>query len=561
MVFVMLFSLASAYEKFQVISSSSSITKQIDSAAILGVQSDARMAQGAANDPTVVALEALPWIGHDIHAARVLAIGIHENLQVIVPLMEQRDALTLGQADVPKTIKALAGSMDSLDTAIAKFSAELKTVKVSELHFGLSQKVGKLQKTVSTVKTAIHEGAPLLKTAAILLNQPGKTRWFVATQNAAELRASGGLLGSFAVITIDQGKIKLEQFGADSKLLAKGKLHVDFESGVGNQWGADLSDWRDLNVSSHIPDVGQIIKDAWKEKFHQELDGVLFFSQGTVAHLVGAVEQIKIYNETLTSENTVDFLTKTIYEKFPNVKKKNAVVSELMNQLFTRLSSSKITISTLFASLSNQQNQDQIYMWSKNRETQQIIEKFKLDGGVGENLGSEVVIGLNNAGGNKLDAYLISEYSYVLGSCNQKTWDEVAGRKSTVTVTLTNNAPKSGLPNYVNPRLDLRPGQKWVPGSNREMVSIYAPIGSTDEVFKLDGQEVGAGFGESQMHPLYTIPIELAPGQTKKLEVTFIEPIVDASGKSIQKSPRLRVQRTLAGTKTVISSGSFCSVD
>lgn len=560
MAFVMLFSLASAYEKFQVLTGPGSITQDFDTTKLQSLQNDARRAHSASDDITVAALEWLPWIGSDVHAARVLSVGLDENLQAIAPLVEQRDTLALGKSDLPKTLQALSNSMDYLDSAITRFDHNLEGVNANELHFGLAPKVQKLKDVIADVQLSVHEGNPLLKTAAILLNQPGKTRWFVATQNAAELRASGGLIGSYAVITIENGKISLTDFGADAKLLNKGKLNVAFESGIDNPWGGDLTDWRDLNVSSHIPEDGQIIIDAWEEKFHEKLNGVVFFTQGTVAHILGATGEVQVKGQVLNADNAVSFLTKDIYAKFTNVKIKNQVVSSLMKQLFGKLSTTKLDPTQLFASLANPENVDTIYLWSANKKIQTEIVQKGLDGSITSQNGSHVVVGLNNGGGNKLDSYLKTDYQYKLGRCGVKTWDDIAGRESTITIAITNQAPIKGLPSYVNPRLDLRTGQKWVPSSNREIVSIYAPIGTTDEQFFIDGKDEGAQSSSSEGHPLFILNVELKPGQTKTITMKFIEPIVDATGRELDSKPSFRTQRTLGGSVTNVISGELCKV-
>lgn len=559
MAFVMLFSLASAYEKIQNVPENGSISDTFDSNYLNRLQTDARRARSAADDPTVGVLELLPWIGRDIHAARVLSYGLGENLQALMPLFEQRDAISVKSNDLPKTLNALSNSIDSLDVAITRFDGQLETVSPKDLHFGIGNKVQKLKDIIQAVRLAVHEANPLLKASAIMLNQPGKTQWFIATQNAAELRASGGLLGSYAVLNIEDGKISLTDFGADSKLLGKGALQVQFKN-VENVWGADLADWRDLNVSSHIPDDGEIIAQAWKQKFHSKLDGVVFFSQGTVAHLVGAVGNLKLKGIELTSANTVEFLSKNIYAKYPNVTQKNNAVSKLMSTLFVKISNHKIDAEGLFKSLADRRNVDDVYLWSPNETIQGQIEDKGISGSISRNSGSDVVVGLNNGGGNKLDAYLKTKYEYRLGKCGLKTWDDLAGRSATVKITLTNNAPKSGLPKYVNPRLDLRPGQKWIQGSNREVVSIYAPKGSSDEQFYIDGVEEGASFTTSNGRPLYVMSVELMPGQTRVIEVKFIQPIVNPEGENIQESPTLKGQRTLGGSTDSSQMKYICGV-
>ncbi|MFM2238396.1 MAG: hypothetical protein RL389_743 [Actinomycetota bacterium] len=559
MAFVMLLSLTSTYEKLQTLSKGD-LSESIDFEQLNSVALDTQRAASAASDPALRALEFIPWLGTDIHAARVLSIGLNETLQVLLPFVEQRDALSLNKAELPKTLKALSLSTDSLEQTVERFDEALTSVKPDELHFGLEPKIARVKSLISGVSLAINQGNPLLKSAALMLNQPGKTRWFIATQNASELRAAGGLIGSYAILTIDDGKIHLDDFGADSKLLAKGKLNVSYASGIENIWGADFTDWRDINASAHIPDDGKILADAWKQKFGQKIDGVLFFSQGTVAHLVGSAGQVQVAGETLTHENTVDFLTKDIYAKFTDVKKKNAVVSKLMEKLFQDLTENKVDAANLLKSLSNEKNVDDIFLWSADRNTQQEIQRLGLSGEVPTAAGSDVIVEINNGGGNKLDAYLKASYSYELGKCGIKTWDDLNGRESKVFITLTNSAPKTGLPKYVNPRLDLRKGQKYVPSSNLEVISVYAPVGSTDEVILVDGQDEGATFSTYREHPVYTFSVELMPGQTRTVEVTFIEPVSDTSGKDIQRKPSFRTQRTLAGTASNVKFESFCPI-
>jgi hypothetical protein len=92
------------------------------------------------------------------------------------------------------------------------------------------------------------------------------------------------------------------------------------------------------------------------------------------------------------------------------------------------------------------------------------------------------------------------------------------------------------------------------------VISVYAPVGSTDEVILVDGQDEGATFSTYREHPVYTFSVELMPGQTRTVEVTFIEPVSDTSGKDIQRKPSFRTQRTLAGTTSSVKFESFCPI-
>jgi hypothetical protein len=128
-------------------------------------------------------------------------------------------------------------------------------------------------------------------------------------------------------------------------------------------------------------------------------------------------------------------------------------------------------------------------------------------------------------------------------------------------VRVSNKAPKSGLPAYVTPRLDEDFGFAPRPkGSNRELISIYGPVGSEDAGFFVDGEEYFASAGIDRSHPVWVFDVELQPGESKVVKVKFLEPIAVQNGELLKGKPTLTPPVLLNPARVVVNAGPTCSL-
>jgi hypothetical protein len=92
-----------------------------------------------------------------------------------------------------------------------------------------------------------------------------------------------------------------------------------------------------------------------------------------------------------------------------------------------------------------------------------------------------------------------------------------------VTITLTNNAPASGLPPYVDGRLD-KPSYTVKPGDNRLAVSYFATQGATMQSATFAGRPATGRIGTELGHPVYNIDVELPRGTSRTIVLQLSEP-------------------------------------
>jgi hypothetical protein len=523
-------------------------------------------ANSAANDPVVQLFGYAPIIGNDIRAASIVASDgslVLQASQEVTSLAGQLISDGIGKKPIknPALVSSLNDSMSELDDAIQKLNVDLQSVNERELHFGLETKVASAKASLSSLSVASSRLTPLVQVATTVLEQKGKKRWFVAIQNLAELRGTGGIVGAFAILTSEEGKLKLEKYGSDKYLLNAGLINYkNYPEELRDLWGVDLSDWRDINASAHAPYAGELLADGWEQISGQRVDGVLFIGQGVASQLSGAVGAIEVRGVTVDKDNAVDFLGKDIYAIFTDVKAKDAVVGELAAEMFKRLISGGVQAGGLLAAAGADNTGDRVMAWSRDKETQQVFSRLKIAGEVSSNFGPDALVTLNNAGGNKLDAYTDVKVDYLLGICNVDTFTGYQGRKSRITVEVTNNAPPKGLPFYVDMRLDDNFGEPRPKGSNREIVTIYGPVGSEAESFTVDGVEDFAMTGIERNRPLWIFDLQMLPGTTKKIVLNLVEPINDDNLEKLSGKPKLTGPIMFNAPKLTTSTNGECSL-
>jgi len=564
---LMVVSLQSAVDEVQDLRSAAQ-SKDLGAISVgLGEAADAiSMADSSANDPIVQLFGLAPIIGSDIKAASIVSSDGHLVLQAAEEVTSVANQLVrsgIGKKPITDTalVSSLRDGMSQLDTAVQKLNVDLSSVDEGALHFGLDSKIKSAKEIVSSVAVASSRLTPLIQVGTTVIEQPGKKRWFVSIQNLAELRGTGGITGAYAVITTDNGKLKLEDYGSDKRLLKYGRIDFsNYPEDLKELWGVDLADWRDINASAHAPYAAQLLADGWQQKRKQRVDGVLFIGQGVVSQLSGAVGAIDVRGVVVDKDNAVEFLAKDIYARFTNVKVKDAVVGELASEMFKRLIAGKISGTGLFAAAANDKTGDRVMAWSRDKSTQQVFSKYQVSGEVSTAFGPQVGITLNNAGGNKLDAYTTFKADYFLGICNVDTFTGYQGRKSRVTIDLSNNSPKSGLPAYVDMRLDDDFGEPRPKGSNRELVTIYGPVGSEAESITVDGVEEFAINGVDRNRPLWIFDFNMLPGTTKQIVLNLVEPINDDNLEKLSGSPSLVGPVMLNAPSLSSSTSGECSL-
>jgi len=422
------------------------------------------------------------------------------------------------------------GALQGLGPAVVSVSSAVDQARVSMVKIGTGGLIGKLSHGISQLKSALdsvqpplHGAAPVLSVLPAMLGAHGQRTWFVGLENLAEARGIGGFMGGFAVVTTDNGSIKLARAASIATLSGSRIPTTSLPAGLVNMWGSDLTEWAGLNLSPHFPYTGSLVVDGWKARGGGALDGVVFLDQPTVAALLAGTGPVTVRGTTVSSGNVVQFLTRDIYARYPNAAAKDAVAIELVRAVFARLSAGQFDLVKTLKAMRGPAGDGGVLAYSTHPDEEAALANVSLGGVLPETPGPTAMAVINNGSGNKLESYLRIVVDYVQGDCVNPV------RTGDITVVMTNTAP-AGLPSYVTERNDLLPGQSRPPlGSTREILDVYGPVGSTAVAVSLDGQAAAFSIGVDRRHPTWRVDVELAPGQTRTVEVQFLQQLEPSS--------------------------------
>jgi Protein of unknown function (DUF4012) len=469
----------------------------------------------------------IPYVGQPFRATQELTAAVVElTTRVLVPAAKagvglspeklrpsgkQIDLAALTAARIPLA-QAAASAKDVMATVDAIAPAGYLS-SVDNARQTLRQQTAELSDLLNRMQTA----ATLLPS---MLGGQSARRYFVGFQTNAEARGTGGLLGAYGLLEADQGNINFDTLSSNKELSYMGApldLGPDFTKLYSNY--NSTTSWVNSNISPNFPYTGQIWQSLWQQQSGQKVDGAIATDPVALSYLLDAVGPITLKGgEVVNKDNVVRLSESEAYLRFADDNKARKaylqeIASSVVSKVFAGGGGSTVK---LLEALGRAAGEGRLAVWSDVPGEEQLLAGTPLGRTVPATAAPYANLVVNNAAGNKLDYYLSRKLSYVAESCTGPT------RISTVRVTLTNEAPTSGLPRYVNGRVDEDP--QGPPGTSRSLMSLYATSGAQLRSVSIDGVPTTVEVGSELGHPVYTANLQIPPGTTRVLTYQLIEP-------------------------------------
>lgn len=397
-----------------------------------------------------------------------------------------------------------------------------------------------------------------------LLGEDEPTTYLALFTTPVEARATLGFPGNFAEITFDDGAFEMTRFGRIRDLNYALPPDGAVLEGVNEylaRYGQHRPDleWRNITMSPDLPTVAEVVRALYPQSGGRPIDGVLVIDPTALAALLQFTGPVVVpgMSEPLTSENAADYLLRDQYLDYDETPERIDALEDLAEVTFRRLSEGDLPgIGGLREALGPAVEQKHLQLWIFDSDAAPILDQLGLSGRYPPVEGDFIGVTTTNAAGNKIDLFLERHLSY------EVRWDPSTGRlEATATVTLTNNAPASGLPPYVigNVR-DERPGEQPMPdGWNHTFVTLYTPW--EDEGTSLDGEPVGVAVHDELGRRALSTYVSLAPGQTSTLTfklsgtLSTSKYLLDLAAQPMVRAERASVRIRVAGGPRVATSG------
>jgi hypothetical protein len=491
------------------------------------IQHEARAAKSLTSDALWTGLSHVPLLGRTLAASTDLADSVQRLAdQTLAPLINVSKGLD------PKNLRKPDGSIDlarltragpDIDRANSSLTATIAAIKKESLrgvlgpvvkaHNQLTDELSGLTGTIDTANRAAKIGPAML-------GAKGVRRYLMVFQTPAESRGTGGLVGSFAIIKIANGKITREQTGSDTELKDSTTAVVDFGAEFNKRYANtdEALAWRNANFTPHYPYAAEIWQRLWEKQTGEKLDGVLSADPITLGYLLDVAGPITLSDgETINGQNAATWSMVTSYARYPdptNQTERKALSVELATHTLDKLTSGNGGSTALLKVLGRAAGERRLLVWSAHPAEEAVLSGTPLAGELPNAPGPSTAFIIRNRSGSKLDYYVERKLDYRVLSCSSKK------RVVQVTATLTNTAPQ-GLPAYVLARAD---NQKVPYGTDRVVTSIYATKGSTLNAVWVNGKRASTNAAMERGLPVYGNDLELPIGKPQTITLQMTEP-------------------------------------
>ena len=462
------------------------------------------------------AVRGLARIGSDISAAGVeITAGVSELPDGLDSLAPRHGVIPVGAAI--RLAPAVRRARTSLDDAQRVADGLPHSLLLPPVEEAAGVVRDKLRGAVALARSA----DALLRILPEFAGENGTRRYFVAAQNPAELRGTGGLIGEYAILTASEGRLSLGRF-RDIKTLR----NLTPESGpplpkdLPDIYGTDpASFWTSTNVMPDVPTAASLIENLYARVGHGRLDGTIFVDPQALPYLLQATGPVRSreLGVTLDSKNVVSYVTNDAYFQFGDESgaRKEALgvaAGDIWREFVAHAPPEQALRALVGAGASGN-----ITIHSTNSAVEDGLETAGIAGEFRATVGDFLGMTMVNWAGNKVDYYMrpSARYDISLGPHGSAT--------ATAVIELENQAPKHARPGYA---LGPFEGESHKllhlgPGDDYGTVSLYCPDDCLLNSMSENGKPIPVGPYFEQGLRLYTMDLRIGPQQTNTYEANL----------------------------------------
>jgi hypothetical protein len=344
----------------------------------------------------------LPLVGRPISLSTNLLAVANNISQAAVSLNQKLQ----NNESVTEHIVFIDGQIEETLPYLEKAAKDLSKININKLPPELQDYFLILQSNLPQLTGSLQNLQEVFDILLEVLGHDQEKRYLVLFQNDNEIRATGGFIGSFALLDIYQGEIKhLEipeggtyDLEAGQTIKIKAPQALSLINPYFNIWDANW--WPDFPTSAE--------KIRW---FYQNfggsaIDGVMAINASVLQELLSVVGPIELpeYNLTITADNFFAVIQEEVefnYDKAENSPK--AIIADLTPVVLDRLLSGQEKQKEIVEVLVNQLATKDIQMYLTDSTTQKKIHQFGWSGAILNNQKDYLQVVNTNIAGGKTD--------------------------------------------------------------------------------------------------------------------------------------------------------------
>jgi hypothetical protein len=489
-----------------------------------------RSAADEARSPWMSITGMIPILGRTPRAVRAIADGGLDVAEAaagvaraVVDLPGGLGALSPTAAGGIPTdrLGGIAGALALGDRLTGRAVASLEAAPDGLILPSVASALDAARTQIEGIHRELDAASRIVQRLPAFLGADGPRHYFVGASTPAELRGTGGVIGAYAILTIDHGHLILSHFRPTHSLprpdvqqvpspSAEYSTNYDFfRNGVGF--------WLNANMTPDFPLAAKAIWLGYRQAKGETLDGIIVadpFALQALMRVTGPVRMAKT-GIKVSKHNVVAFMTNQAYALFKTHAERQLVLGRVAVSVLRSFLDAKGDPLGQLRALISAFKDGHVKVWTSDPALEEGLALTSA-GGAFRPSGTDLVSVITNSfSGTKLDFWQ-----------RRTIVDDVqlgpAGAASaSLVVELANGAPTSGYPRYV-----IGPFQHFStqPGQNVTLVHLYCGIGCQLQGASEGGKPIQLGRFQELGYPFYEDYVRTNAGDTARIAANLLLP-------------------------------------
>ena len=469
----------------------------------------------------------IPYLGNTPDAIRAIADAGVETADAatvlagaVADLPGGLGALAPTQAGIP--LDGLAGITSAITRADQLTGTALATLGAASTTFLLSPVASAradAQAQLSDLHRQLHAGSLILQGLPSFLGANEPRHYFFGASNPAELRGTGGLIGAYSVLTIDEGRLSFSAFRPIGTLPILNVADVPSPSAeYSRNWDfyrTGQGVWQSINMTRDFPLAANETWLAYRAAFGQTLDGVIVADPFALEALMRVTDPISVASAgvKLTRHNIVPFVTNQAYALFDTNKQRKLVLGRVAVAVLDGFLRARGSALPRIRALLHAFADGHVQAWSVDPAMEQGLALTSVGGAFRPSGTDAFSVVTNSASGTKLDFYQQRTVTYEVQLGPEGT------ATASLRVDLLNDSPTSGYPPYV-----IGPYKTYSrkPGQNVAVVDLYCDRGCVLQGATQGGEPVELGRYTQEGYPFFEDYVRTNSGDTATIATDLL---------------------------------------
>ncbi|WP_432561082.1 DUF4012 domain-containing protein [Kineococcus sp. SYSU DK003] len=484
-----------------------------------GLDEDAAAADRATRQFPYRLAEHVPWVGDQLsavrggaHAAALLTAPLPQALQTAGNVVSD-GLVSADQAVDVAGLAQLTPIVTDYRTRIAQARESLHAGESPAVLSLISDRLDPVTAQLDEIAGPLDTAAQVLPQLPSLLGADGARTYLVAFTNPAEIRPVQGIVGAYAYLSVDQGKISLTTTGTDGDLY---DARADV-SAVGPEfaalYGEDASLVQNLTVGGSADEAGVLASSLVTDAGLPAPDVVVFVDPVGLGQLLGpdhAALELGPFGQVATADVARVLMYDAYVTYGANQAARKAFLAATSAAAFQAVLSDGLSTATLDGA-QEAVDSGHLAVWSSRPAEQAALETAGVAGVLGEPVDGTVHVGLTNTEPSKLDYWVQPAFDLSAPCAAGGT------ARGSLTLTLTNTVPED-IPDYVaNATARTALGERTA----QQTVSLWVAPWVGLEGASVNGQPVATAVDSEGGWRLVRLTVDVPPGAPAVVQWTF----------------------------------------